>query len=123
GFFMVNDGAQNLLTRAGNFAFNKDGFLVDQGGRFVQGYNANDSGKIISGGTTDDIKVDFENILEPRQTDNVTLAGNLNADTSQSKVVQAQSGFTTNSGNVAKSTTELNDLSQTTTNLQSGDVI
>src|SRR5699024_7804993 len=60
---------------------------------------------------------------EPRQTDNVTLAGNLNADTSQSKVVQAQSGFTTNSGNVAKSTTELNDLSQTTTNLQSGDVI
>lgn len=114
GFFVVNDGKQNLMTRSGNFTFNKDGFLVDQGGRFVQGYNANESGKIIGGGTTDGIKVDFENALEPKQTDNVTLAGNLNADTSQSKVIQAQSGFTDTNGNIATGTTALVDLSQAT---------
>ncbi|MDR8394249.1 flagellar hook protein FlgE [Aliifodinibius sp. S!AR15-10] len=123
GFFVVNDGKQNLMTRAGNFVFNKNGHLVDQGGRFVQGYNADESGNILGGGTTDNIKIDFENALAPKKTDNVTLAGNLNANTSKSKVIQAQNGFTTSGGNIADATTDLNNLSQTTTNMVNGDTI
>ncbi len=122
GFFMVNDGSQNLLTRAGNFVFNKDGFLVDQGGRFVQGYNADSSGNILGGGSTENIRIDFENVLPPKQTDMVTLAGNLDASTSFSQVIQSQSGLTAN-GAIATAGTEINDLDQTMTDLADGDEV
>src|SRR5690606_7361940 len=82
GIFMVQVGNESLMTRAGNFVFNRDGYLVDQGGRFVQGYNADNQGNILKGAATDAIRIDFENSLPPRQTETVRLAGNLSADTS-----------------------------------------
>lgn len=123
GYFMVSEGGENLLTRAGNFVFNKDGFLVDQGGRNVQGYNADRNGNILGGGTTAGLRVDFENALAPQQTDNVTVAGNLNASTSTTQVVQAQNGLTIAGGTMANSGTEINDLSQTVESLENGDVV
>lgn len=123
GYFIVNDGSQDLMTRAGNFTFNKNGNLVDQAGNFVQGYNANQSGNILGGGATENIQIDFENALAPRQTDQVNLAGNLDAETSFPQIISAQSSFTDNSGNIASSNTDINDLSQTTTALADGDVI
>lgn len=123
GFFVVGEGGQNLMTRAGNFVFNKDGNLVDQAGHSVQGYNADQSGNILGGGTTSDIRIDFENALPPKQTEIVTLAGNLNASTSKTKVLQAQSGFSTTGGGVATLGTDINDLNQTITDLADGDQI
>jgi len=122
GFFVVNSGNQNLMTRAGNFVFNKDGFLVDQSGNFVQGYNADASGNVLAGGRTSDVRIDFENALPPKQTESVKIAGNLNADTSSNQVVQALTGFTTG-GSLADGTTLIDDLDQTTTGLVGGDVI
>ncbi|MAO63680.1 MAG: hypothetical protein CL666_01640 [Balneola sp.] len=113
GYFMVSDGGENLLTRAGNFVFNKDGNLVDQAGRSVQGYIADKNGNILGGGATEDVRVDFENVLPPKKTDNVNLAGNLNASTSTSEVQQALSGFT-EGGSPADGTTLLADLNQST---------
>lgn len=124
GFFLVKDGAQSLMTRAGNFVFNKDGFLVDQGGRKVQGFNADMRGNILAGGQTQNVRVDFENALPPKQTENVTLAGNLSANTSTTRVLQALNGFTTkDTGAIATLATEINDLSQTTTDLEVNDTI
>lgn len=123
GYFIVNDGTQDLMTRAGNFTFNQNGNLVDQAGNFVQGYNANQSGNILGGGATDDIQIDFENALAPKQTGEVNLAGNMDADTSIRQIVTAQSAFTDNSGNIAPSDTDINNLNQTTTALADGDVI
>lgn len=80
GFFMVSEGEQKYLTRAGNFDFNKDGFLVDQAGRFVQGYNADTDGNIVNSGTTGDVRVDFENVYDPQSTQNVFAAGNVDAE-------------------------------------------
>ena len=122
GYFMVSENGEQLMTRAGNFVFNKDGYLVDQGGRSVQGYIADQNGNVLGGGTANDIRIDFENVLPPKKTDNVTLAGNLNASTSTAKVLQSQSGFTQN-GSPAADGTDLNDLSQTLTNLVDGDSI
>ena len=122
GFFVVNSGGEDLLSRSGNFVFNSDGYLVDQAGNNVMGYNADRSGSIIAGGSPESLRVDFENPLAPQQTELVTLAGNLNANTSQSKVLVAQSGFTTN-GDSAEGATLINDLSQTLTDLAAGDVI
>ena len=123
GFFIVKNQNQNLLTRAGNFSFNKDGYLVDQSGNRVQGYEANSQGVIQPGGTTDDIKIDLNSVYPPKSTANVNLAGNLNADTSTYQVIQSTSGFTTTSGSTATSATDLNNLSQTTQNLANGDTI
>jgi flagellar hook protein FlgE len=122
GFFVINSGGENLLSRAGNFVFNSDGFLVDQSGNNVMGYIADRSGNIIAGGTPETVRIDFENPLPPKQTDLVTLAGNLNANTSKSKVLVAQSGFTAN-GSSAEGATPINDLSQTLTDLADGDQI
>lgn len=123
GYFIVNDGAQDLMTRAGNFTFNKSGNLVDQSGNFVQGYNANESGNILGGGATDNVRIDFENALAPQRTEEVKLGGNLDANTSIKQVVQAQSAFTDSNGDIATSGIDINNLSQTTTNLAAGDTV
>jgi len=123
GFFLVNEGTQPFLTRAGNFAFNRDGFLVDQAGRNVQGFNADSEGNIIAGGATEGIRIDFENILDPQATENIYVAGNLNADTSTNQIVQSRSAFTTAGGALATSGTLINDLAQTSTALAAGDQI
>ncbi|MEX1269091.1 MAG: flagellar hook protein FlgE [Balneolaceae bacterium] len=123
GFFMVNEGGQSYLTRAGNFTFNKDGLLVDQSGRTVQGFNADADGNVISGGTANNIQLDFENVLNPQATENVFVAGNMNADTSINQIIQSQSSLTLADGSIALEGTELNDLSQTTTDFADGDDI
>lgn len=123
GFFMVGDGDQSYLTRAGNFAFNKDGFLVDQSGRTVQGYNAGANGEVQASGTPDSIRVDFENVFSPKATQNIFMAGNLSSETSTKQVIQAQSAFTTDTGEIADETTLINDLAQTTTDFAAGDTI
>jgi len=47
GFFIVNDGNQNLYTRAGNMSFDEEGFLVNSAtGNRVQGWVANEDGTI-----------------------------------------------------------------------------
>jgi len=89
GFFKVNEGSQSFLTRSGNFSFNKDGYLVDQAGRKVQGYNADDAGKVLAAGSTQDIKVDFESVSKPRATQNINVVGNLNAGSSDPKTISS----------------------------------
>lgn len=41
GFFVVNDGTNDYLTRAGNFYLDKSGNLVNSDGMFVKGYEPN----------------------------------------------------------------------------------
>ncbi|NGP87396.1 flagellar basal-body rod protein FlgF [Fodinibius halophilus] len=113
GYFLVNSGGQDLMTRAGNFTFNKNGNLVDSSGNYVQGYNANKSGNILGGGATDNVQIDFENALAPQKTSEVNLGGNLNADTSTRQTITAQSAFTDSSGDLAETSTDISDLSQT----------
>ena len=40
GFLITKQGDQTFLTRAGNLNFDSNGFLVDQNGGLVQGFNA-----------------------------------------------------------------------------------
>ncbi len=90
GFFMVKpvSNNQSFYTRAGNFRFNKDGYLVDPHGYVLQGWNVtreadfvskanqrNSSG-IIGSGSPTDIKLDTFTCA-PRHTSNVTLSVNL----------------------------------------------
>lgn len=124
GFFMVNDGVQNFVTRAGNFKFNADGNLVTDAGLFVRGFNANADGTVINGGSAENVRVNFGDIFAPRKTSIVNLAGNLNSNTSVAQVLEAENALTLDTdGSLATGSTEINALNQTTTDLVAGDTI
>jgi flagellar hook protein FlgE len=58
GFFVVRKGAENLYTRAGAFAFDEAGYLVNPSGSRVQGYTTKDAnGEIVTTGTPQDIMI------------------------------------------------------------------
>ena len=58
GFFVIGGGEGEAYTRAGNFAFDKDGVLVTPEGRPVMGYTATDAnGNIITTGAATSITV------------------------------------------------------------------
>jgi len=123
GFFLVNNGGHTMLSRAGNFKFNKNGELVTNNGDHVQGYMADGQGNIIGNSSTTDLKVDFNSVYEPKQTQNVQISGNLDANTSTTQLVTQSSAFTKVDGTFATTATDLNSLKQTSTNLQAGDTI
>lgn len=123
GFFMVNDGVQNFVTRAGNFKFNADGFLVTDSGLNVRGFNANADGTVINGGSAENIRVNFGDIFAPAKTQTVNLAGNLSANTSIAQVLTSANAFTDASNSLAAGTQDLATMNQTTTALVDGDTI
>ncbi|MDL2316439.1 flagellar hook-basal body complex protein [Desulfovibrio sp. OttesenSCG-928-A18] len=93
GFFCVKPLNNNVsyYTRAGNFTFNKDGYLVDPHGYVLQGWtiDRNSAGQvdplrsgsgIIGTGSPVDVKLDTFS-CPPRHTTNITLPVNLRYDT------------------------------------------
>ncbi len=98
GFFKVNKIGkdQGFYTRAGNFRFNNEGYLVDPNGYALQGWmvdntggisrasgglnpdsvTSQDTSDIIGSGTPTDIKLDTWTVF-PQQTTNMTFKVNL----------------------------------------------
>jgi flagellar hook protein FlgE len=78
GFFVVKEPGQQqsppMYTRAGQFRFDKDGFLVNQAGSRVQGYNATATGDLS--GVLNDLQIENTN-LSPRASTQVDLSMNL----------------------------------------------
>lgn len=80
GFFVVNNGETRMYTRAGNFQFDGNGALVMPGtGVRVQGFRANDEGKIEAGTPLSDIVLPFGKKIPAKATTQVTLNGNLDS--------------------------------------------
>lgn len=81
GFFVLNGTAegrtQNLYTRNGAFRFDQSGFLVNQSGYRVQGFNANGVGELSS--IEEDLRI-TQHHLEPNPTANVEIFANLRPD-------------------------------------------
>ena len=123
GFFLVNNSGHTMVTRAGNFQFNKNGELVTNNGDPVQGYMADGQGNIIGNSSTSNIKIDFNSVYEPKQTQNIEISGNLNADTSTTQLLTQTTAFTKTDGTFADTSTPLNSLKQTSIGLQPGDTI
>jgi flagellar hook protein FlgE len=85
GFFVVNNGFQNLYTRAGSFAVDGQNFLVDPGTGFrVQRFGTLGEGSATSPAfqTTgsNDIQIPFGTAVPGQATTAVTFQGNLNAN-------------------------------------------
>lgn len=86
GFFQVSPigSSQKYYTRAGNFAFNKEGYLVDPNGYALQGWKIDTYGSgtgttgVVGAGSPVDIKLDTFTCA-PKHTTSVTMAVNLAA--------------------------------------------
>ncbi|MDQ2678154.1 MAG: flagellar hook protein FlgE [Actinomycetota bacterium] len=80
GFFVVNQGGQQLYTRAGSFSPDALGRLVTQTGAMLQGWQADAAGNVNSNGAVGDIVIPVGDIIAPVRTTSVELGGNLPAD-------------------------------------------
>ncbi len=79
GFFIVRDGQREMLTRAGNFTFNRNGELVTSSGLNVQGFAIDPLTGEPDMTRVSDINVDLAAVSPPQYTSSVSVAGNLDA--------------------------------------------
>ncbi len=82
GFFMVEDNSGSpFYTRAGEFTFDREGYLVNPDGLFVQGYavSAVAADGAITLGAIENINVPAESTAPPQATTTFTLDINLDA--------------------------------------------
>jgi flagellar hook protein FlgE len=87
GYFILSDNGEDKYSRSGQFGINRDGYLVNNTGMRVQGFQADDEGNVS--GVLGDLTVET-NDLAPQQTTDVTTLLNLNS----SELVLANSGTT-----------------------------
>lgn len=79
GFFLARGADGVLLSRAGNFTFNRYGELVTSNGLNVQGWRFDESGQLVTG-SLNDITVDLNATIPPKKTENIHIGGNFSAD-------------------------------------------
>ncbi len=78
GFFVMCDSAGNLTyTRAGSFETDKNGYIVNAAGDYLQGYPVDSSGTLQTG-TVTDLQIKTGNI-PASATDSLTFTANFNA--------------------------------------------
>lgn len=79
GFFRVNDGRQNLYTRAGNFTVDENGSLVSSSNGYkVQGWMA-ENGEIDTNQTPGDLEIPIGDSITGQQTTSTRFIGNLDS--------------------------------------------
>ncbi|HFZ8994035.1 TPA: flagellar hook protein FlgE [Citrobacter freundii] len=78
GFFVMCDSAGNVTyTRAGSFETDKNGYIVNSAGDYLQGYPVDTDGNLQTG-TVTDIQIQTGNI-PAEATTNLTFVANLDA--------------------------------------------
>ncbi len=84
GFFILNNGVQNIYTRDGQFDFDKQGNLVKTSNGFrVMGWNATEVGgvpTIVSSRPTEAITVPKSTSIPPKASDMLVFGGNMSSD-------------------------------------------
>lgn len=76
GFFRLSQGGDVSYTRNGAFQLDRDGFIVDAGGRRLTGFQADGDGNI--GGQVDDLQVNIGNV-QPQASSEIGISANLDA--------------------------------------------
>ena len=77
GFFVVEQGGEQLYTRAGSFFLDADGRLVTSKGGLVQGWAADTTGEIDTSAQPSEIRLPIGDQNPPVVTSEVKLGGNL----------------------------------------------
>ncbi len=125
GYFVVNDGTQDVYTRAGSFTVDSDYYLVDPStGYRVQRIGSEGIAEGFQSVTNNAIRIPYDVALAAKATSLIYYNGNVSADddtvgtTILSATIQYTDGNTT-----ASEDTLLADLDQVTTALVDGDKI
>ncbi|HEY0879356.1 MAG TPA: flagellar hook protein FlgE, partial [Zeimonas sp.] len=93
GFFRMSNGGDITYTRNGQFQLDREGYLVNaQGGRLT-GYPADANGRVMAGVPTE-VRLQTGDVA-PKQTEEGTIAANLNAAASP---LDATTPFDINNG-------------------------
>ncbi|MBK6909471.1 MAG: flagellar hook protein FlgE [bacterium] len=123
GFFVLGDGQRQYFSRAGNFQVDADGSLLAAGGRMhVLGRLADKNGTLIPSSAIEPLTLPFGEKDPARATTDIRYFCNLDANSSKHQTFGASFAF--NSNNVpATRATELNDLDQSTADIDDGDII
>src|SRR3954468_24637760 len=79
GFFITRAGNEMMYSRAGSFTFDANGLLVSPSGEPVQGWTAKD-GIVNAAAKPDDIRMPLGSTIPPKETEKITLKGNLSSD-------------------------------------------
>ncbi|WP_019623465.1 flagellar hook protein FlgE [Thioalkalivibrio thiocyanoxidans] len=82
GFFMVSDEGGNYYTRAGEFQVDRDGYLVNNQGQRLQGFEPDDPGSTDTGfntGASDDLRLQT-GASTPQATSEIEALVNLQSD-------------------------------------------
>lgn len=119
GYFVLNDGQQNVFTRGGSFAVDADSNLIDP----ATGYRIQ---RIGSEGEIDGfqtpgaskIHVPYDVAMPATATTEIMVSGNLSADATssviQKQVITSNLPYTHNNGTAATLTTLIGELDQHT---------
>jgi flagellar hook protein FlgE len=115
GYFTLNDGQKNVYTRVGAFAVDSAYYLVDPAtGYRVQRSGSEGVAEGFQSATSNDIRIPYDVALPAKATQNITLAGNLSADTDAPTTSILSSGTAyTEGGVMASNDTLLANLDQT----------
>ena len=89
GFFVTQAGNEQLYTRAGSFSYDAAGNLVTPDGAMLQGWTAND-GVVDTNGAIGTLTVPFGDVMQPTETDNGAVVGNLSSAAATGTGVQTQ---------------------------------
>ncbi len=116
GYFVLNDGSQNVYTRAGSFSVDAANNLVDPStGYKVQRFGSTGEAEGFQMPGNDNIKIPNDAAMPAKVTTEVTLSGNLSAnaeyDTPQKQEIVSNLAFT-NSENPATLSTKIIELDQ-----------
>lgn len=132
GFFVVNNGVQDLFTRSGAFAVDENGFMVDPATGFhVQRFGTvgepNGSGapsfQVVGDSS---IRIPFGSGIPGNTSTNVVLEGNLSANALgplAQTLTSSQPFKVTGTNAPADLTTPINSLADSSGNYVAGDVI
>ena len=89
GFFITQAGNEQLYTRAGSFNYDAAGNLVTPDGALLQGWMADD-GVVDTNGAIGALTVPFGDVMQPTETDNGAVVGNLSSAAATGTGVQTQ---------------------------------
>lgn len=117
GYFVLNDGEQNVYTRAGTFAVDAASNLVDPNtGYHVQriGSEGEVEGFQIPG--ISDLHIPYDVAIPAKATSEIVVAGNLSADETysspQAQVISSNLSYTHDNGTAATATSEIDQFDQ-----------
>jgi flagellar hook protein FlgE len=79
GFFVVDQGGEQVYSRAGSFSLDANGNLVTNDGGYMQGWSPNAAGTIDTNGPIGRITVPTGALITPQGTSTVNMSGNLPA--------------------------------------------